>query len=234
MEKWTYAILLAASLAIPLLRSFEPRIRFYTKWPSLFAGTFVMMLVFIPWDIIFTQKGIWAFNHNYVLGLYLFGLPIEEWLFFVIITYCIVFTYEVIRLFLPQLTFPRASQWISIILGVSFLLLAAFYTHQLYTFVVMALAGILSLLQPIIRSHKTWLSHFYLTYLVTLIPFFVVNGILTSMPVVTYNDAANFGIRLFTIPIEDSVYLLGMMYITMMVYERLQGRATPAKTSHTF
>ncbi len=227
MEKWTYAILLAASLAIPLMRSFEPRIRFYTKWPSLFAGIFVMMLVYIPWDIIFTQKGIWAFNPAYVSGLYLFNLPIEEWLFFVIITYCVVFTYEVIRLFLPRIQFPKTSQWISIILGVSFLLLAAFHTHQLYTLVVMLVAGTMALLQPAMRSHKTWLSHFYLTYLVTLIPFFIVNGILTSLPVVTYNDTANFGIRLFTIPIEDSVYLLGMMYITFAVYAGLEARKSP-------
>lgn len=230
MEKWTYALLLAGSIAIPLIRSFEPRIKFYTKWPALFSGIFVMMLVFIPWDIIFTQRGVWAFNHQYVSGLYLFNLPVEEWLFFVIITYCVVFTYEVIRLFFPRISFPRTAQWISIFLGIFFLLLAATHTHQLYTLVVMLVAGILALLQPVIRSHKKWLSHFYVTYLVTLIPFFIVNGVLTSFPVVTYNDLENFGIRLYSIPIEDSVYLLGMMYITFMVYKPLTN-TTPATRS---
>jgi lycopene cyclase domain-containing protein len=222
MEKWTYALLLIGSIAIPMLRSFEPRIRFYARWPALFAGIFVMMLVYIPWDIIFTQKGVWAFNHQYVLGLYIAGLPIEEWLFFVVITYCVVFTYEVIVLFFPRISFPAAARMISLLLGTSFLLLAIFHTHQMYTMVVMLVAGTLALLQPIIKSHKTWLSHFYVTYLITLVPFFIVNGILTSFPVVTYNDMENFGIRLYSIPIEDAVYLLGMMYITMMVYHKIR------------
>lgn len=219
MEKWTYALLLAGSIAIPLIRSFESRMRFYTKWPALFAGIFAMMIVYIPWDVIFTQKGIWAFNHQYVSGLYLLRLPVEEWLFFVVITYCVVFTYEVIVLFWPHISFPQTARWVSILLGVFFLILAAFHTHQLYTLVVMLVAGTLALLQPVVKSHKTWLSHFYVTYMITLIPFFVVNGMLTSFPVVTYNDLEHFGIRLFTIPVEDSVYLLGMMYITMMVYK---------------
>lgn len=221
MEKWTYAMLLAASVVVPLARSFEPRIRFWKKWPALFTGILVMMLVYIPWDIIFTQKGVWAFNHQYVSGFYIAGLPVEEWLFFVIISYCVVFTYEVVKLFLPRLSFQRVSFWLSIGLGFIFLMLAILYADQLYTFVVMLVAGILSLLQPLIRAHKTWLSQFYLTYMITLIPFFVVNGVLTSFPVVTYNDFENFGVRLFTIPIEDSVYLLGMMYIVIAVYEKL-------------
>jgi lycopene cyclase domain-containing protein len=221
MEKWTYALLLAASLAVPLARSFEPRIRFWKKWRALFAGIAVMMLIYIPWDILFTQKGVWAFNHQYVSGLFIAGLPIEEWLFFIIISYCVVFTYEVVKLFLPGLRFPRGSFWISIVLGVLFLSLAVVNTHQLYTLVVMLVAGLLALLQPVFRSHRTWLSHFYLTYLITLIPFFLVNGVLTSFPVVTYNDLENFGIRLYSIPIEDSVYLLGMMYIVVAVYEKL-------------
>lgn len=222
MEKWTYALLLVASIAVPMIRSFEYRIRFYSKWPALFAGIFVMMLIYIPWDVIFTQKGIWGFNHQAVSGLYIFSLPVEEWLFFVVITYCIVFTYEVLLFFFPKISFPRVAWWLSVILGIFFLLLAVTHTHQLYTVVTMTVSGLLALMQPLIKSHKTWLSHFYVTYLITLIPFTIVNGILTSLPVVIYNDMENFGIRFFTIPVEDSVYLIGMMFITMMVYEKLK------------
>ena len=221
MQNFTYALLLIGSIAVPLIRSFEPRIRFYTKWPAMFAGIAAMMFVFIPWDIAFTRQGIWSFNHDYVTGLFLAGLPIEEWLFFVVIPFCVVFTYEVLRLFLPKLHFPRVSLAISVLLGVVLLLLAWANIDRTYTMVVMLVAGLLSLVQPFIGSNKTWLSHFFLTYLITLVPFFIINGVLTSFPVVSYNDLENLGIRLHTIPIEDSVYLLGMMYIVQMVYEGL-------------
>ncbi len=229
MESFYYAFLLIISLSIPLMRSFEPLIRFWTKWPALLAGIVVMMLVFIPWDIVFTQHGIWSFNHRYVLGAYLFGLPLEEWLFFVVVPYAIVFTYEVFRYFLPRLNFPRLSVWISIVLGVFFVSVGLLNTGRTYTLVVMLLTGVLALLQPVLGTHKKYLSHFYFTYLVMLLPFILVNGALTGLfseaPVVSYDDARNLGIRLFTIPIEDSVYLMGMMFITFMVYERMKNQA---------
>lgn len=226
MEKYYYAFLLLASIAVPMIRSFEPRIRFWRQWPAMFAGIFVMMLVFIPWDIAFTRHEVWSFNYNYVLGFYISNLPVEEWLFFVVITYCIVFSYEVLRYFFPKIVFPQFSLTLTVILGVLFIVLAVFNTHRLYTLVVMSLTGILALLQPLLKTHKTWLTHFFLTYLIMLAPFLLVNGALTGsfteMPVVSYDDTQNFGIRIFTIPIEDSVYLLGMMFITFMVYERVK------------
>ena len=226
MEKYYYALLLAGSIAIPLIRSFENRIRFRSKWPALFAGIFVMMAVFIPWDIIFTARGVWSFNHDYVIGWYIFGLPVEEWLFFVVISYCIVFTYEVLKYFFPKLFFPKTAFYLTILLGVLFLLLALLNMHRIYTFVVMLLTGFLALWQVFIRSDKTWLSHFYITYLIILIPFLIINGALTGMftemPVVSYNNMENLAIRIFTIPVEDAVYLMGMMFIVQMVYERLR------------
>ena len=58
-----------------------------------------MMLVHIPIDIVFTKLQIWSFNNDYVSGLYLFKLPIEEWLFFIVIPFCCVFIYESINYF---------------------------------------------------------------------------------------------------------------------------------------
>lgn len=224
MEKYTYALLLLGSIAIPLIRSFETRIRFWKMWKPLFAGIIAMMAIYIPWDIAFTAQGVWSFNHEYVTGFYIFGLPIEEWLFFVVIPYCIVFSYEVLRYFFPRFVFPRAALLTTLLLGLLFVLLALLNTHRIYTFVVLLLTGVLALIQPLIRSHKSWLTHFFLTYIVILIPFFIVNGVLTAIPVVSYNDLENVGIRIFTIPVEDSVYLMGMMFITHMVYENMKGR----------
>jgi lycopene cyclase domain-containing protein len=63
------------------------------------------------------------------------------------------------------------------------------------------------------------MGRFYLAYAVCLVPFFVVNGILTGSfieeEVVWYNNEENLGIRLFTIPVEDVVY--GMLLILMNV-----------------
>jgi hypothetical protein len=52
-----------------------------------------------------------------------------------------------------------------------------------------------------------------------LIPFFIVNGILTSLPVIWYNNQATLGIRIGTIPVEDFIYNGGLLLLAIMGYE---------------
>lgn len=222
MEKWTYAVLLALSILIPFIRSFEKRVAFYSHWKHLFMGILVMMLLYIPWDIYFTRLQVWSFNYNYVLGFYFFDLPIEEWLFFIIITYCCVFIYEVVRYFFPRFHHPLTVKFLTFVLGTITLFIALFNTDRIYTFTAMYLASVMLFWQLFIKSHRRWLSHFYLMYFIALIPFFIVNGVLTSLPVVSYNNTHNLGIRLGTIPVEDAFYFLSMMFITILVYEQLR------------
>ena len=64
--------------------------------------------------------------------------------------------------------------------------------------------------------------------MVILIPFFIVNGILTGSfietPIVSYNDLENLGIRLFTIPVEDIGYAFSMLFGNLMIFETLKKR----------
>jgi hypothetical protein len=49
----------------------------YLKIKSLLLAILIPALVFIAIDIFATEK-FWYFNSKYILGLYLFNLPIEE------------------------------------------------------------------------------------------------------------------------------------------------------------
>jgi lycopene cyclase domain-containing protein len=61
---------------------------------------------------------------------------------------------------------------------------------------------------------------FLVSYLIILIPFLIINGLLTAIPVVLYNDHENLATRIYTIPVEDVFY--GMLLIMMNVvgYEK--------------
>ena len=44
-------------------------------------------LVFsVPWDIISVREHIWDFRTPFLMGVWLFGLPVEEYLFIILVT----------------------------------------------------------------------------------------------------------------------------------------------------
>lgn len=223
--KTLYLWLTLGSFLIPFLFSFHPRIQFYKKWKSVFTGILVMMFIFIPWDILFTQNGFWGFNVKYLTGYYLFHLPIEEWLFFICIPYACVFTHDTLLKFFPKFVVPiRTSQWVYYVL-ICILVITLWYRYdRWYTFSNFIYA--ILILGITFNYQKELIPRFMATYLVILIPFFLVNGVLTgsfiSEPVVWYNNAQNLGIRIGTIPIEDIIYNLGMLLTVILVSESME------------
>ncbi|MFM7727525.1 MAG: lycopene cyclase domain-containing protein, partial [Flavobacteriales bacterium] len=73
-------------------------------------------------------------------------------------------------------------------------------------------------------KNPAWLGRFYRSYLVCLIPFLLVNGLLTSLPVVTYNDLENLGIRIHTIPVEDTQYTLLLLLMNVTLFEHFRSK----------
>ena len=124
----------------------------------------------------------------------------------------------------------RAGRWLLWLALLALLLVVGvLHIDRLYTAITfLCTAGMLALHVFVLKS--PYLGRFYLGYAVSLIPFFLVNGILTGWlldePIVWYNNAENLGIRMNTIPIEDSQYLLFFLLLTLTFYER------PLKREH--
>ncbi|MEO8513826.1 MAG: lycopene cyclase domain-containing protein [Ignavibacteria bacterium] len=94
-----YFIVLIISLAAPLILSFSKKMDFY-KYPSrLVLSILLPFILFTIWDIFVTARGHWSFNPLYTVGFRIFGLPIEEILFFIVIPFCGLFTWESVKYF---------------------------------------------------------------------------------------------------------------------------------------
>jgi len=211
------------SISVPFLVSFHPRIRLYRRWKAMFLALVITMVPFIIWDVYFTVQGYWGFNEDYLSGIYLLHLPIEEWLFFICIPYACVFTHLSILEINPNLSLSdKVTKRITILLFSLFVLVLVFNIDKAYTAVDMIFA-IISL-ALVTKFKPKLLNSFYLTFLFMLIPFFIVNGILTGTGIegniVWYNDAENLGIRLGTIPIEDSAYAFSMILLNLWLFFR--------------
>ena len=58
-----------------------------------------------------------------------------------------------------------------------------------------------------------------------------VNGVLTAMPVVIYNNAENLGIRAYTIPVEDFIYSFIMLGMNVGLYEFIREKSNSFNSS---
>jgi lycopene cyclase domain-containing protein len=221
------------SISVPFLVSFHPRIKLYKRWKALFLALLITLIPFIIWDVYFTVQGYWGFNEAYLSGIYLLHLPIEEWLFFICIPYACVFTHLSILEINPNLSLSeKVSNRITILLFIIFMLVFLFNTDKAYTAVDMIFAIIT--LALVKKFNPKLLQSFYLTFLFMLIPFFIVNGILTGTGiegnVVWYNNEENLGIRMGTIPIEDSAYAFSLILLNLWLFLKFSSTNTSKAT----
>jgi len=210
------------SISVPFVVSFHPRIKLYKQWRALFTAIFIVLIPYIVWDVYFTENGYWGFNPTYLSGFYILSLPIEEWLFFICIPYACVFTHESILAINPKLgVSEKATNSISAVLTLLFVFLIITQYNKAYTLVDSVFALIALALAYF--TNRKLLSQFFITFLFMLIPFFIVNGVLTGSgiegEVVWYNNQENLGARIFTIPIEDSAYAFSMLLFNLTVFK---------------
>jgi lycopene cyclase domain-containing protein len=90
-------LVLILSGILPFCLSFYPPLRFYRHRRALFCSIGLVLLIFGVWDIFATYRGHWYFNPQGVYAFKIINLPIEEVLFFVVIPFCCIFTWEAIN-----------------------------------------------------------------------------------------------------------------------------------------
>jgi lycopene cyclase domain-containing protein len=225
--KYLYLTLNVLSFIFPFFFSFYPPANFSRKWKFVFPAMLITAMFFIVWDEAFTRMNVWGFNPQYLSGIYLYSLPVEEILFFFCIPYACVFTFFALNHLIVYDYFASYQRAITILLAVVLLLVGLFNIQRWYTGVTFILAA-LFLLYLTIQAKPSYMGRFYVTFLVILIPFFIVNGILTGtfigQPVVWYDDTENLGIRMGTIPVEDAIYGMLLILMNISIAERLEKR----------
>ncbi len=119
---YIYLYLNIFTILFPFLLSFDKRVQFYKNWKYLFPAMVINALIFIVWDSIFTHHGVWGFNDKYLVGIYLYNLPLEEVLFFVTVPYACVFIYECLNVYIKQ-DFLQAGSLVATIILAIFIIL---------------------------------------------------------------------------------------------------------------
>ncbi|MFA5113090.1 MAG: lycopene cyclase domain-containing protein [Candidatus Margulisiibacteriota bacterium] len=217
----TYLLINLAIIAGPFGLSFLPWFRFYRRWPAVLAALAAVGALFIGWDVLVTWRGDWAFNPQYISGLKLLGLPVEEWLFFVTVPYSCLFLYEQMATYLRDATVEinaRLYFWLALACFTGALL----NTDRGYTCLVLALTGLIFLSARIYHERVFASRLFWWWMAICMLLFYGFNYILTALPVISYAPAAVLGVRVGTIPLEDFFYNFTMLTLYLAVYRRFR------------
>ena len=222
--RYTYLLIDLFTILVPLIFSFHPKLGFYRTLRSLLPAILITGIFFILWDSYFTSLGVWGFNTTYITSLRIGNLPIEEILFFLCIPYSCIFTFHCLSKTIGGNFSKRTTSLFNIALIMLFLIIAIFFHHKKYTaFSFITLPVLIAFAYYGLKAN--WLTKFYIVYGILLVPFLIVNGLLTGTglknPVVWYNNDELIGIRILTIPVEDIFYGMALMLLNMIIYSYL-------------
>lgn len=217
-------MVIVLTILFPVLFSFERRVSFFSKWLTVLVSILPTATVFIIWDIIAVYRGHWNFSPDHIYGLKLFGLPFEEILFFFCIPFSCIFILECVSYFIKprRLTIPR---FVFFALAIAVAIIGILAWPREYTATVFIAAGLFFAMCGTFNHRVVTEANFWISMLIILIPFAVVNGFLTAIPVVVYNPDHITGIRLGTIPIEDAVYNLVLIGSAIATYRSISLRS---------
>jgi len=213
----TYLLINLLILLFPLLLSFDKKTAYYKNMPRVFLSAIIVGTVFLVWDSIAVLRGDWSFNTDFIGDIYIFNLPLEEILFFATVPYSCIFIYEVLRYYVTDKQL-RIKNGTIFFFALIFIVSAFLFIDQYYTFTVLLFPAFF-LLTALFNFNNLLRSKIYwLTILLSYIPFLIVNFLLTSLPVVSYNDNAIWGYRFMTIPVEDFFYSYSMISFWLLIY----------------
>lgn len=104
MTHLTYLAVLVGCLLVTLPLEFVFGARVYRSFGRAAAAVLIAAAPFLVWDYAAYFADWWYFDYDYLIGVSLGGLPLEELAFFVVIPLCGLLTYEAVSALKPAWT----------------------------------------------------------------------------------------------------------------------------------
>ncbi|HET9302837.1 MAG TPA: lycopene cyclase domain-containing protein [Propionibacteriaceae bacterium] len=97
LDHFQYLLLMACCLLITLPLEFILGARVYRRFAGLAFAIIPVLIIFSIWDIVGILRDHWSYSPRFTTGSKLiFGMPIEELVFFIVVPICGLLTYEAV------------------------------------------------------------------------------------------------------------------------------------------
>ncbi|NTV30856.1 lycopene cyclase domain-containing protein [candidate division WWE3 bacterium] len=216
---YAYLLIDLGILLVPLLLSLSLHNKYLQDLRAIIITILIVGTLFMTWGYIAYLRGHWDWNPEYIIGIRLLQIPVEEYLFFVATAFSCLFIWYAVITLIPNQTVSLPRWWYvpTIIMLITFY---NFFTGKEYTQLALLICAI-----EIMYLHQTkWelitSIQFWIYCVLTFIPFLLFNFGLTSLPILMYGEKFITGIRITTIPIEDFVYSFIMVTLYVVVFEK--------------
>lgn len=221
-QNYWYLLILFVMAAVTMFLFVKKTIVFFTELKYMIPAIIFSGAIFILLNIRLLETGIISFNPNYLTGKNILSLPIEEWLFLLLISLFSFSVYILVNVNFANFEKPNLFLTISVILLLVFGFEAWVSREKLVPFFIFFLLTIYFGYTIFRNRFKMHLSKFYVSFGIAVVPFFLFKGILYSLPVILYNNEHILGIRLFSVPIEEFGFFFLLMLINITIFEYLR------------
>ena len=110
-DRYQYLLLMGGCLLLTLPLEFALRARVCRRCGRRLGCRPPMRRVFRVWDWVGVVRGHWTYSPRFTTGILLpFGIPVEEFVFFLVVPICGLLTYEAVGTVLGRVRGSRARQ----------------------------------------------------------------------------------------------------------------------------
>lgn len=185
---------------------------------KLLLAYLLVSLPFVIWDAWAVSKGHWGFNPQYILGIYIGNLALEEVLFFITVPLVMLLVYQVVLQEFPDRSLNKVlSRMVVGALGLQGLFWVVNWPSSGYT-VAVGLASVVVAVLMLVEDNIIHKQSFWVFQGLSFALFIAANSVLTSLPIIIYGESEIIGTRIGTIPIEDFLYKFALINSFITVY----------------
>jgi len=217
MGRFTFLFIDLLIIGLPILFSFSKRIHFISRFKHVTIATFLVISIFIPWNIAFTTLKIWSYSPSKYLGLTIVEVPIEAYLYYIFTPYLCIFIYVWLTKIIKKNYFKGAHFAVTPFLIAALVLLLLNSFDQ--TYAAFSLCFLILLLFIQLVNGKRYMGKFYLSFVFSIVPLFIVDSLLAALNVIWFDSKVTLAYKLGYLPLDTLIFDAGLCLLSVMGFE---------------
>lgn len=220
---YTFLILNFFIVLIPFALMLDRKVKNTADIKNTLLPSLIVMFVFSEVAVFLTGLKAWNFNQIYLVGSSYRGLPLEAYLFLFSFSFAGLGIYNYLNIKFPKNELQKYSLTFSnLMMGICIAFLffgyTKWYTAITFAFLILLLFGVEYI------NKLRFMYKFYRAFVVMLIPFYIIYGIICNLPIIVYDIKQNIRFSLFKIPFENYFFMMATLLLGVYLMETLKSR----------